>query len=340
MIEVDRLTRRFPGVTAVDGVSFNVEKGWILGFLGPNGAGKTTTLRILSGYMPATSGTARLDGFDVHRESIEVRRRIGYLPENAPLYGEMRVEEYLRFRAALKGVPRREVQGNLDRVLDTARIRDHRKRIVSQLSKGYRQRVGLADALIHDPPILLLDEPSSGLDPNQIREMRGTLKALAEEKTLVLSTHILPEVEAVCDHVVVIHRGRIAMQGALETLKSGDAWEGPLLVRGSGGAPEEMESALKGLPGVRSVSAEKGAAGFSRLLDTGGGGEAVRASVFRLFADRGWVLTEITRRAPTLEEMFWKATAGALEPSETGGGGGKGGGGAKETAKKTAKEAE
>ncbi|MHC5080929.1 MAG: ABC transporter ATP-binding protein [Planctomycetota bacterium] len=307
MIHVEQLTRRFPGVTAVDGVSFHVGKGWILGFLGPNGAGKTTTLRILSGYMPATSGVARLAGFDVRHQSREVRRRIGYLPENAPLYGEMRVEEYLRYRAALKGVPRKDARRNLDRVLDITRIRDHRKRIIYQLSKGYRQRVGLADALIHDPPILLLDEPSSGLDPNQIREMRQTLKDLAAVKTLVLSTHILPEVEAVCDHLVVIHRGKIVMKGELETLKKGVKWAGPLRVRGRGAEGGQMREALSGTEGVSSAVQEGEEGTFTLEAEKG---DAVRERIYRLFVDRDWTLLELTRRAPTLEEMFVRATSG------------------------------
>ncbi|MHC4598954.1 MAG: ABC transporter ATP-binding protein [Planctomycetota bacterium] len=315
MIEVEKLTRRFPGVMAVDGVSFQVEKGWITGFLGPNGAGKTTTLRMLSAYMPPTSGTARLAGFDVHRQSLEVRRRIGYLPENAPLYPDMRVQEYLLYRAALKGVPRHAGRKNLDRVLDMVRIRDHRRRIIGQLSKGYRQRVGLADALIHDPPILLLDEPSSGLDPNQIREMRQTLKDLAAEKTLVLSTHILPEVESVCDHLVVIHRGRIVMQGGLEALRRGFSESGPLSVAGRGGDREEMEKALEGVTGVRSVVFRGDSESPAWTLETGEE-DGVRERIYRLFSDRGWTLLELARKSPSLEEMFWKVTSGGeIEPT-------------------------
>jgi len=319
MIRVENLTRRFPGVTAVDGADFHVEKGWILGFLGPNGAGKTTTLRILSGYMPATSGTVSVAGFDVHRRSLEVRRRIGYLPENAPLYGEMRVEEYLRYRAKLKGLGRREARRNLDRVLERVRITDHRRRIINQLSKGYRQRVGLADALIHDPPVLLLDEPTSGLDPNQIREMRSALTELAPRKTLVISTHILPEVEAVCDHVVVIHQGRIVMQGDLTSLKTGFDASAPVVVEARGGAVDEMRSALSALPGVRAVDLKGPPDAPVFEFETDAGGD-IREAVFRLFADRGWTLVGLTSRAPTLEEMFWKATAGAdVEASARGG---------------------
>jgi ABC-2 type transport system ATP-binding protein len=317
MIEVDHLTRRFPGLTAVDGVSFEVEKGWILGFLGPNGAGKTTTLRIMSAYMPATSGTVRLEGFDVHRQSLEVRRRIGYLPENSPLYGEMRVEEYLKYRASIKGVPRRALKASLDRALGQARVTDHRRRIINQLSKGYRQRVGLADALIHDPPVLLLDEPSSGLDPNQIREMRQTLKDLAEEKTLVLSTHILPEVESVCDHVVVIHHGKIAMKGELASLKKGAGWSGPLWVEGLGAETGAMTEALNNLKGVTRAAVQKGEDPPAWLLE-GKPGKGLREAVYGLFREKGWTLLGMARRSPTLEEMFWKATSGAeIEGVET-----------------------
>jgi len=318
MIEVENLRRTFAGITAVDGISFSVDRGQIVGFLGPNGAGKTTTLRILSGYMPASSGTARIAGFDVHQRSLEVRRRIGYLPENAPLYGEMRVDEYLRYRATIKGVPRKRAAESLERVLDRVGVRDHRRRIIGQLSKGYRQRVGLADALIHDPPVLLLDEPTSGLDPNQVREMRDTIRALGAEKTILLSSHILPEVEAVCTGAVVIHRGKIVAQGRLEDLKRGMKATAPLHLEGKGAGHEEIREALAKVPGVSGVRASGKGAVFEVGAEPG---PDVQERIFRLFAEKGWVLLAMTRKAPTLEEIFWKTTAGADLPVEKAEGG-------------------
>jgi ABC-2 type transport system ATP-binding protein len=206
VIEVEALSRRYGSRWAVSDVSFRVTKGEIVGFLGPNGAGKTTTLRMLTGYLAPTSGRIRIDGVDALGRPIAARERLGYLPEGVPLYREMRVYEYLRHRAALKGV--REVSAAIDRSLELAGVSDARKRIIGQLSKGYRQRVGLADALIADPPILILDEPTSGLDPNQVRQFRELVRGFRETKTVLLSTHILPEVEAVCDRVIIIHAGR------------------------------------------------------------------------------------------------------------------------------------
>src|SRR5947209_10814 len=207
MIEVKNLTKYFGPVLAVDRVTFTVASGEIVGLLGLNGAGKTTTMRILTTYLPATSGTAALAGFDVRTQSMPVRQRIGYLPENVPLYPEMRVEEYLEFRAKLKGLGRKDRQARLDYCLGRCRIREVRRRLVGTLSKGYRQRVGLADAMIADPPVLILDEPTSGLDPLQIRETLATIKELAGTHTVLLSTHILPEVEAICDRVMIINQG-------------------------------------------------------------------------------------------------------------------------------------
>ncbi|HOW98922.1 MAG TPA: ATP-binding cassette domain-containing protein, partial [Kiritimatiellia bacterium] len=225
MIRVTHLTKRFAGCVAVDDVSFRIEPGEVVGFLGVNGAGKTTTLRILSCYLPATSGTAEVAGFDVFRDSLEVRRRIGYLPENAPLYPEMRVDEYLRFRARLKGVSPAACRRRVQEVKDRCGLKDAGRRIIGQLSRGYRQRVGLADCLVHDPELLILDEPTLGLDPAQVIQVRELIRALARRHTILLSTHILPEVEAVCRRVLIINRGRIVASdspGQLrENLQSG-----------------------------------------------------------------------------------------------------------------------
>ena len=218
MIEVANLSKRYGDLRAIEGVSFTAPKGQILGFLGPNGAGKTTTMRIITGFMPATSGTVRVEGFDVFDQSNEVRRRIGYLPENPPLYNDMSVAPYLRFVARLKGLGRREVGEALERVLATCGLDSVRDRLLGHLSKGYRQRVGLAQALIHDPPVLVLDEPTIGLDPRQIRDIRALVRTLGGKRTIVLSTHILSEVTEVCDKVVIINDGRVALEDQLANM--------------------------------------------------------------------------------------------------------------------------
>ena len=208
MISVENLTKRYATKTAIDGMSFRVEKGEILGFLGPNGAGKTTTMRIITGYMPSTDGTVKVDGFDVADQPLEVRRRIGYLPENPPLYPEMTVNGYLKFVAKLKGVSGAKVQDEVNRAMEKVNITDVQGRIIAKLSKGYKQRVGIAQALLNDPPVLILDEPTIGLDPKQIQEVRELVKGLADSHTVVLSTHILPEVEQTCHRVIIIDQGK------------------------------------------------------------------------------------------------------------------------------------
>jgi ABC-2 type transport system ATP-binding protein len=218
MIEVVSLTKRYGELAAIRDVSFTAAPGQILGFLGPNGAGKTTTMRIITGFLPATTGTVRVDGFDVFEQSAEVRRRIGYLPENPPLYNDMSVPSYLRFVAKLKGLRRGDVAVALERVLDTCGLRQVRDRLLGHLSKGYRQRVGLAQALIHDPPVLILDEPTIGLDPRQIIEIRSLIRTLGGKRTVILSTHILPEVSQVCDKVVIINEGHIVIEDQVVNL--------------------------------------------------------------------------------------------------------------------------
>ena len=220
-IEVDGLTKHYGPTVALDGISFTVDAGEVVGFLGPNGAGKTTAMRIMTCFIPATAGRAWVAGHDVFRESTEVRRKIGYLPENVPLYKEMRVREYLEYRAALKRVPRslraERVQDSLKRI----RIEDHADRIIGHLSKGYRQRVGLADTLVHDPEVLILDEPTVGLDPNQVREVRDLVKDLADKRTVLFSTHVIPWVEAVCQRVIVVSEGRIVADASIADLTEG-----------------------------------------------------------------------------------------------------------------------
>jgi ABC-2 type transport system ATP-binding protein len=225
MIEVKNLTKLYGNFVAIRDVSFTAEKGSILGFLGPNGAGKTTTMRIITGFMPATSGTVLVDGLDIFKQSLDARRRIGYLPETPPLYIDMRVEGYLRYVAKLRGVPRSKSEGALEHTLEVCGLTDMRHRICGQLSKGYRQRVGLAQALIHDPQVLVLDEPTIGLDPRQIHEIRGLIKTLSGERTVVLSTHILPEVSQICDKVVIIADGRVVLEEKLSEIPAGTSLE-------------------------------------------------------------------------------------------------------------------
>jgi len=218
MIEVAHLSKRYGDIAAVEDVSFTAAPGQILGFLGPNGAGKTTTMRVITGFLPATSGTVRVCGFDVFEQSAEVRRRIGYLPENPPLYNDMTVVPYLRFAAKIHGMSRGEIDAGIDRVVDACGLRNVTKRLLGHLSKGYRQRVGLAQALIHEPQVLILDEPTNGLDPGQIRDMLDFIRGLGADRTIVLSTHILPQVQAACQKVVIINDGRVALEQTLEEL--------------------------------------------------------------------------------------------------------------------------
>jgi len=225
MIEVRNLTKAYGSFVAVNGISFKAEQSQILGFLGPNGAGKTTTMRVITGYMPATSGTVLINGLDIFSNSLEARRLIGYLPENPPLYSDMRVDGYLRFVAKLRGVKRSAVDSALDHVLQVCGLTEMAHRICGQLSKGYRQRVGLAQALIHNPPVLVLDEPTIGLDPRQIHEIRELIRGLAGQRTIVLSTHILPEVSQICDKVVIINDGRVVLEEQLAQLPAGTSLE-------------------------------------------------------------------------------------------------------------------
>ena len=239
MLEVRNLTKRYGDIVAVRDVSFSASQGQILGFLGPNGAGKTTTMRILTGFLPATSGTAKVAGFDVFTESAEVRRRIGYLPENPPLYNDMTTSGFLRFVARIKGMPKAAIEDAIDRVVSTCGLESVRDRLLGHLSKGFRQRVGLAQALIHDPPVLVLDEPTIGLDPRQIIEIRSLIRQLAGQRTVILSTHILPEVSQICEKVVIINEGRVVLEQDMATLARGASLEDVFLrsiAKESGGA--------------------------------------------------------------------------------------------------------
>lgn len=306
MIKVEHLAKRYADVYAVNDVSFEVHQGEIVGLLGPNGAGKTTTMRILTCYMPATSGSATVAGYDVFRESINVRKQIGYLPENVPLYPEMRVREYLLFRAKLKKLPSRERKTKIDECIEKCRITEVQNQIIGTLSKGYRQRVGLADTLVHDPKILILDEPTIGLDPNQIRQVRQLIKELGAKHTILLSTHILPEVEMLCERVIIINKGKIV---AMDTpanlaiqLRAGNNLV--LEVRGNG---EKIKNALTNIKSVKKVVwQDKGE--ISNFTVEAEKGADVREDVFSNIVKNNGIIREMKQASITLEEIFHQIT--------------------------------
>jgi ABC-2 type transport system ATP-binding protein len=307
MIRVRNLTKRYGPVLAVDDISFEVEKGGVVGFLGPNGAGKTTTIRILTCYHPATSGQASIGGDDVFSQSQKVRRRIGYLPESAPLYPEMRSREYLDFRGRLRGLDRSTRSARIDHVSDRCRLTEFIDRPIGHLSKGMRQRVGLADAMLHDPEVLILDEPTIGLDPTQIRETRRLIRELGTDHTVLLSSHILTEVEQICDRTIIIANGRIADSGRLDELRARLSEEAHVVVELQGPAGEIVE-AVKALAGVQDVASSE-ADDWTRLEVAAETGRDVRADIFGLAAAKGWTLRELSRTGATLEDFFIKVTA-------------------------------
>ena len=307
MIEVQQLTKRYGPFTAVDGVSFNVGKGEILGFLGPNGAGKTTTMRILTGYMPPTEGRARVAGFDLQEQPVEAKLRIGYLPETPPLYPDMTVREYLRFAARIKGVPVAEQAARVITVMQRTHVDDMANRHCGKLSKGYRQRVGLAQALIHNPDVLVLDEPTAGLDPKQIIETRELIRGLGGDHTIVLSTHILPEVAQTCQRVVIINKGRVVAEDTPENLTARLQGAASVYVEiDAQGA--DAESVLSSIPGVTavSVSTRHGAStGFEVQSERG---LDVRRSVAQAVVGAGLGLVELRPMRMSLEEIFLQLT--------------------------------
>ena len=307
MIEVQHLTKRYGRVTAVDDVSFRVERGEILGFLGPNGAGKTTTMRILTGYMPATEGKAIVAGFDVFDQPIEAKRRTGYLPETPPLYPDMSVVEYLDFVAKIKGVP---ASGRRDRVrgaMERTRVADMANRACSKLSKGYRQRVGLAQALIHNPDVLILDEPTAGLDPKQIIETRQLIKDLAGDHTVILSTHILPEVSQTCQRVVIINKGRVVAIDTPDNLTSRLRGNETMYVQvdANGG---DAGSLLGSIPGVTRVVPSDSRDGITGFEIESQHGQDVRRELARAVVSQGWGLLELRPMRMSLEEIFLSLT--------------------------------
>jgi ABC-2 type transport system ATP-binding protein len=306
MIHVSKLTKYYGDYPAVQDVSFDVPAGQIVGFLGPNGAGKTTTMRILAGYLTATSGHATIDGLDVFWDPVEVRRRIGYMPENCPLYQEMRITEYLRFRAGIKGLSGSRRRQRIDYVLRRCWLTDVQRQVIGTLSKGYRQRVGLADTLLAEPPVLILDEPTAGLDPTQIRSARELIRELGKEHTILLSTHILPEVEMTCDRVIIIHRGRVVASGSLDELARHAGEESSLVVRIDGKVDVEP---MRRLPGVVSVTAEA-VDGTTLIRVTADTAEDLSPRVCALAVECGWKLRELRPQRHTLEELFVRITGG------------------------------
>ncbi len=306
MIKVENLTKRYPGHTAIEDLSFEVGKGEIMGFLGPNGAGKSTTMRILSSFMPATSGRATIAGFDVFEQSLQARSHLGYMPENVPLYKDMRVTEYLDYRAALKGVPHRRIAERVGDVKELCGLKDVEKKLVGALSKGYRQRVGLADALVHEPELLILDEPTSGLDPNQIRQVRDLIRNLGKQHTILLSTHILPEVEMTCSRVIIINKGRIEACDTPENLLGEIRTAGGVVLEARVGAEDGAEE-LKKIAGVRDVTMTTDGEWqrFSLRVESGAD---LREEVFQLAADRRWSVRELSQRKATLEDVFVEIT--------------------------------
>jgi ABC-2 type transport system ATP-binding protein len=300
MIEVENLSKYFGAVMAVDRISFAVGQGEIVGFLGLNGAGKTTTMRILTGYLPATSGIARVAGYDVMLQSTEVRSHIGYLPESVPLYPDLRVEEYLSFRAKLQGVPRTERNRRLEYCLERCRLVTVRRRLIGTLSRGYRQRVGLADAMIHDPPIFILDEPTAGLDPQQIRETLAMLQQLGQTHTILLSTHILTEVEAICERVIIISNGRIGLNQRLDEIES----ESVILVEARGSADKVAQAlqGVKGLVSVKPLPVDDGVASFElRSAED----KDVREEVSHALTGKGWTIRRLERKSRRLADAFF-----------------------------------
>lgn len=306
MIKVENLTKRYAGQTAIQDLNFEVGKGEIMGFLGPNGAGKSTTMRILSSFMPPTSGRASVAGFDIFEQSLQARAHLGYMPENVPLYNDMRVTEYLDYRAALKGVPHRRVAERVGDVKELCGLKEVEKKIIGTLSKGYRQRVGLADALVHEPDLLILDEPTSGLDPNQIRQVRDLIKNLGKQHTILLSTHILPEVEMTCSRVIIINKGRIEACDTPENLLGRIRTASGVIVEAKVGSDNGAEE-LKKIPGVRDVTASLEGPWeiFAVRVEAD---TDVREEIFRLASTRRWTLRELSQRKATLEDVFVEIT--------------------------------
>ncbi len=314
MIHVDGLTKNYGLVTAVNGISFDVHAGEVLGFLGPNGAGKTTTMKILTSFLAPTQGRAQVAGYDVFEQSLEARAHIGYLPEGTPLYRDMTVLEYLNFMADMRNLPTGQGRNRrLRQVVEMCGIETYLGFLIGELSKGFRQRVGLAQAILHEPEVLVLDEPTAGLDPNQLREIRPLIKNIGADKTVIFSTHIMQEVEAICSRIIIIAAGQIVAQGAPEALKDAQTAEEPMrLVAALRGTPAELSDALRQVEGVAQVDADDSAGqeiGTHRfVLVAANPGIDLRERVLKMAAQKGLVLTELTWKRASLEDVFCKKT--------------------------------
>jgi len=315
IIEVKGLTKYYGLLAAVRDISFKVKKGEILGLLGPNGAGKTTTMRLLTCFIPPSAGTATLAGYDIKNDSLEIRRRIGYMPENPPIYDEMTVRRYLDYVADIKEVPGSEKRMAINRVIELVRLEEVRERIIANLSRGFRQRVGLAQALIHNPEVLILDEPTIGLDPKQIIEIRNLIKALSEEHTIILSSHILPEVSATCDRVVIMNKGEVVAIDTQEELARRVSGSGGLLVEIKGPIVE-IEDIIRTIEGVISIDSTPLSRGLSRFEIDLGEDTDIREELFSIMAGQNWPIMELRKTGVSLEEVFLKLTTEEVEVSQ------------------------
>jgi ABC-2 type transport system ATP-binding protein len=327
MITVSELTKRYARNTAVDGISFEVEKGSIVGFLGPNGAGKTTTMRMLTCFLPPTSGSATVAGFDVLQSPLEVKKRIGYLPEAPPLYQEMRTDEYLTFVGKLKGLSGAELRQRVDTVCERCAVADVKNKLLGKLSKGYRQRVGLAQAIIHNPEVLILDEPTAGLDPKQINETRDLIKSLAGDHTIILSTHILPEVEQTCQKVIIINKGKLVATDSVSNLQSRARGVESVLVEvaGRNGVLDAAaaQRKLEQVGGVSRVVFKEKRENRSVFEVESRKDHSVRGDLARAVVEAGWDLNELRPASVSLEEIFLKLTTDPSgEPTQNAAAGG------------------
>lgn len=311
MIEVQDLTKRYGGKVAVDGISFKVGEGEIVGFLGPNGAGKSTTMRILTGYLSASSGFASVAGHDVFHDSMAARREIGYMPENVPLYMDMRVKEYLQFRARLKGMSGHGMRRQVGHVMERCGLTEVRRKMIGSLSKGFRQRVGLADALVHDPRLLILDEPTNGLDPNQIRSVRELIKELGAKHTILLSTHILYEVEQTCSRVIILDKGEIKASDTPEGLMSKARGAGLVTVEIQG-PHDRLQKELRALQGVKKADVTTKNGEWTTFEVRTHPNEDVRDAIYGLSVERKWPIRQLSKQTVTLEEVFAELTGAVV----------------------------
>lgn len=302
MIEVKNLTKTYGGITAIRGLNFSIKKGEVVGFLGPNGAGKSTTMKIITGFMAPTSGVATVAGFDVFENPIEVKRRIGYLPETPPLYTDMLVRDYLKYVAELKGVAKNQIASQVDYALEKTFLKDVQKRLIQNLSKGFRQRVGIAQALVSNPDVLILDEPTVGLDPKQVAEIRELIRSLRGQHTIILSTHILPEVQATCERIIIIHQGQIVAQDSLEGLTASQQGKRKIILR-TKKSGAEIEASLKTLSGVSAIRN----LGNDFELDTADD-EKIVEDIAQFVIQKGYGLLSIQSAKSDLEDVFIKLT--------------------------------